>query len=145
MYTFTCLNLSICPCVLQWWHMDASGGVAGDGGVCVHFLWAHPQLIDGCRVRPCCWGEWDIWVIICIRVCGLRGDGRRHCWSLSLAITCSRVLSSRTLKNQTGADPSLSTMHCRRVWRIQFVCQFFKCACINCNSRLCLCASVRGM
>ena len=145
MYTFTCLNLSICPCVLQWWHMDASGGVAGDGGVCVHFLWAHPQLIDGCRVRPCCWGEWDIWVIICIRVCGLRGDGRRHCWSLSLGITCSRVLFAEPWGIRLEQIPAWAK--CIAGWFEEFnlYVNFFKCACVNCNARLCLCASVGGM
>ena len=63
--------------VLQWRHMDASGGVAGDGGVRLHFLWPHPQLIDRCRVCPCGWGEWDIWAILFIRVCGVKRDGRR--------------------------------------------------------------------
>ena len=58
--------------VLQWRHMDASGGVAGDGGVRLHFLWPHPQLIDRCRVCPCGWGEWDIWAILFIRVCGIK-------------------------------------------------------------------------
>lgn len=75
--TDICFNIhELIGCVLQWWHMDASGGVAGDGGVRLHFLWPQAQLIDRCRVCPCGWGEWDIWVILFIRVCGVNRDGR---------------------------------------------------------------------
>ena len=51
--------------------MDASRGMAGDGGLRVHFIRSDPQLIDGRGVCPSGAGKRDIRVFVFVRVRGL--------------------------------------------------------------------------